>query len=56
VSGLTMASTLSALLIYLNRTKRYSSATGPLGYYIDPSLDGERPGRFYANVFKPETK
>ncbi|ELU12837.1 hypothetical protein CAPTEDRAFT_186523 [Capitella teleta] len=37
-------------------TRGFSSDVGPQGYYIDPALDGTRPGTFFANVYMPRTK
>jgi uncharacterized protein (DUF885 family) len=34
----------------------YEAENGNLGYYQWPSIDGARPGRFWLNTYKPETR
>ena len=40
----------------LTPIRKEIAPTAPIGYYRHPSPDGSRPGRFFVNTYKPESK
>jgi uncharacterized protein (DUF885 family) len=38
------------------RVPEHSQAHQTIAYYVQPALDGSRPGRYYINVYQPETR
>lgn len=40
--------------VVVKRVPEFSEKTAPMGYYQPPSLEGERPGQFFTNLYKIE--
>jgi uncharacterized protein (DUF885 family) len=41
--------------VVVKRVPEFSEKTAPMGYYQSPSLEGERPGQFFTNLYKIES-